>query len=106
MPTLIERVAYPRRSLGKNQPALVRVQAGLAVDDVVRLEQRWPLPSARWIGDHIAFAPGMAAMVCGLGTDRARVLDAFVTALERDQGAGEVSLSAIAHAGIATKPAR
>jgi len=79
-------------------------QAGLVVDEIVRLEQRWPLPSARWIAEHIAFAPGMAAMVHGLGADRTLVLDAFVAALERDQGRGEVALSAIAHAGIATKP--
>ena len=80
-------------------------QAGLTVHEIVRLEQRWPLPSARWIAEHIAFAPGMAAMVQGLGADRTRVLDAFVVALERDQGRGEVSLSAIAHSGLATKPA-
>jgi SAM-dependent methyltransferase len=79
-------------------------QAGLVVDDIVRLEQRWPLPSARWIADHIAFAPGMTAMLNGLGADRPRVLDAFMATLERDQGGGEVSLRAIAHAGIATKP--
>src|SRR5215207_4079905 len=79
-------------------------QAGLTVHEIVRLEQRWPLPSARWIADHIAFAPGMAAMVQGLGADRARVLDAFVVGLEHDHGRGEVSLAAIAHAGLATKP--
>ncbi|MFL6930628.1 MAG: class I SAM-dependent methyltransferase [Xanthobacteraceae bacterium] len=64
-------------------------QAGLTVHEIVRLEQRWPLPSARWIAEHIAFAPGMAAMVQGLGADRTRVLDAFVVALVRDQGRGE-----------------
>jgi ubiquinone/menaquinone biosynthesis C-methylase UbiE len=79
-------------------------QAGLVVDDIVRSEQRWPLPSARWLADHVAFAPGMAAIVRGLGADRTPVLDAFVAALERDQGEGEVSLCAIAHAGIATRP--
>ena len=79
-------------------------QAGLTVHEIVRLEQRWPLPSARWIAEHIAFAPGMAAMVQGLGADRARVLDAFVVGLEHDHGRGEVSLAAIAHAGLATKP--
>jgi cyclopropane fatty-acyl-phospholipid synthase-like methyltransferase len=78
---------------------------GLIVDDIVLLEQRWRLPSARWIAGQIAFAPGMTAMMDGLGADRARVLDAFVTALERDQGQGEVALSAVAHAAIAAKPA-
>src|SRR5262245_2809718 len=78
--------------------------AGLMVSAIVYVEQRWHLPSARWISDRIAFAPGMAAMVGALGSDRGRVLDEFVAALERDQGRGEVELSAVAHIGIAQKP--
>ena len=77
--------------------------AQLAVEDIVRLEQSWRLPSARWIAEHIAFAPGMAAMVGGLGADRGPVLDAFIAALEREQGRGEVALSAVAHVGFAVK---
>ena len=77
--------------------------AQLAVEDIVRLEQSWRLPSARWIAEHIAFAPGMAAMVGGLGVDRGPVLDAFIAALEREQGRGEVALSAVAHVGFAVK---
>jgi SAM-dependent methyltransferase len=76
---------------------------GLVVDGIVRLEERWRLPSARWIADRMAFAPGMGVMMGGLATDRAAVLDAFVAALERDQGRGEVALSAVAHVGVATK---
>jgi hypothetical protein len=78
--------------------------AGLMVSAIVYVEQRWRVPSARWISDRIAFAPGMAAMVGALGSDRGRVLDEFVAALERDQGSGEVELSAVAHIGIAQKP--
>ncbi len=78
--------------------------AGLLVQDIVPLEERWRVPSARWLADHIAFAPGMAAMAEALGADRAPMLDAFVSALERDQGAGEVVLSAVAHVGLALKP--
>jgi hypothetical protein len=70
----------------------------------VRVKERWRLPSARWIAERIAFAPGMAAMVDALGSDRARVLDTFVAALERDQGDGAVTLSAIAHIGMVQKP--
>jgi SAM-dependent methyltransferase len=76
---------------------------GLAVERIVRIEEGWKLPSARWLADHIAFAPGMAAMVDALAADRAAVLDAFIGGLERDQGRGEVVLSAIAHVGLATK---
>ncbi len=80
------------------------IEAGLTVDTVSRLEERWRLPSAQWIASRIAFAPGMAAMVHVLGADRAAVLDAFATALERDQGQVEVVLSAVAHVGIAREP--
>jgi len=99
--------ALPAQLRFREEPALraLIAAAGLAVDEIIRLEERWRLPSARWIAEHVAFAPGMAAMMDGLGADRARVLDAFVAALERDQGQGEVVLSAVAHAGIATKPA-
>ena len=79
-------------------------KVGLVVQDIVPLEERWRVPSARWLADHIAFAPGMAAMAEALGADRAPVLEAFVSALEGDQGAGEVVLSAVAHVGIAVKP--
>ncbi|HLL28050.1 MAG TPA: class I SAM-dependent methyltransferase [Xanthobacteraceae bacterium] len=79
--------------------------AGLLVRKIVRLEERWRLPSARWLAEHIAFAPGMSAMMAGLAADRGPILEAFVSTLERDQGTGEVVLSAVAHAGIAAKPA-
>jgi SAM-dependent methyltransferase len=79
--------------------------AGLIVSAIVRVEERWRMPSARWIADRIAFAPGMAAMVGALGADRAAVLAAFVAALEQDQGRGEVGLTAVAHIGLGRKPA-
>jgi SAM-dependent methyltransferase len=79
-------------------------QARLAVEAVTRIVEQWKLPSARWIAERVAFAPGMAATVGGLGADRGAVLDAFVTALEADQGRGEVALSAVAHIGIGLKP--
>ncbi|MBI4275771.1 MAG: methyltransferase domain-containing protein [Rhizobiales bacterium] len=80
------------------------VQAGLTIDDIVVLQEKWRLPSAQWIADRIAFAPGMTAWVGALGADRAAILDAFVTAIERDYGCGEIALSAVAHTAIAQKP--
>jgi SAM-dependent methyltransferase len=80
-------------------------QGGLRVEEVVRLQEHWRLPSARWIAEHIAFAPGMAAMVGSLGDKRAAVLDRFAARLEQDQGRGEVALSAVAYLGIAAKAA-
>ncbi len=78
--------------------------ADLRVETIMPLDERWTLPSARWLADRIAFAPGMAALAGALGTDRQAVLDAFISALERDQGPGPVTLSAVAYVGIATKP--
>jgi SAM-dependent methyltransferase len=98
--------SLPAQLRFREEPALRRLfaEAGLIVEAVVRVEERWRLPSAHWIADRIAFAPGMAAMVGALGADREPVLDAFVAALEREQGKGEVGLSAIAHIGVAQKP--
>jgi SAM-dependent methyltransferase len=97
--------SLPAQLRFRDEPALRRLlgDAGLTVEAIVRVEERWHLPSARWIADHIAFAPGMAAMVGALGADRAPVLDAFVAGLERDQGRGEVELSAVAHIGVASR---
>jgi SAM-dependent methyltransferase len=90
----------------RDEPALRRLlaDAGLIVQAIARIQERWRVPSARWIADRISFAPGMAATVGALGADRMPVLDAFVAAFDRDQGDGEVTLSAIAHIGIAQKP--
>lgn len=77
---------------------------GLRVESIVRVQEQWRLPSARWIADRIAFAPGLSALVAGLGPDCSAVMAAFIDALEREQGRDEVSLSAVAQIGIATKP--
>lgn len=64
-------------------------------------------PSARWLEQHIAFAPGMAAMLTGLGGDAAAVLEQFVARLEQAQGTGPVALKGSAFVGLSkvTKPA-
>lgn len=78
-------------------------EGGLAVQSVTKAQERWRLPSARWIAEHIAFAPGLSALAAGLGSDRRAVMETFVEALERDQGKDEVSLTAVAQIGIANK---
>ncbi len=80
------------------------LQSGLAVERIEVVPERWRLPSARWLVENIAFAPGIAAMVGSLDADRATVLDAFTAALERDHGRGEIALSAVAFLGIGQKP--
>jgi SAM-dependent methyltransferase len=98
--------SVPAQLRFRDKPAFRRLLAntGLVVGAIERVEKRWLLPSARWIAERIAFAPGMSATVGALGADRTAVLDAFVAALERDQGKGEVRLSAVAHIGVAQKP--
>src|SRR5262245_48078838 len=99
--------SLPAQLRFRDEAALQRrlADAGVTVAAVTRMEERWRLPAARWIAVHIAFAPGMAAMVGALGADRIRVLDAFVAALEREEGRGEIALSAIDHIGIGRKAA-
>jgi len=99
--------SLPAQLRFRDEPALRKLlaDAGLAVEAILRAEEYWRVSSARWLAEHIAFAPGMAAMVGALGADGAPVLDAFVAALERDQGRGEVALSAVAHIGVAQKRA-
>lgn len=98
--------SLPAQLRFRDEPTFRRllVDAGLVVSAIERVEQRWSLPSARWIAERVGFAPGMSAMVGALGADRTAVLDAFVTGLERDQGKGEILLSAVAHIGVAQKP--
>jgi ubiquinone/menaquinone biosynthesis C-methylase UbiE len=61
-------------------------------------------PSARWLADRIAFAPGMAALVGGLGERRAAALDVFVKNLETQWGEGEVVLAGVGFIGTAIVP--
>jgi SAM-dependent methyltransferase len=77
--------------------------SGLVVEEIVAFEESWTLPSARWIADNIAFAPGMAAMTDALGADRETIMHALVETLERDKGVGPVVLTAVAHLGVARK---
>ena len=98
--------SLPAQLRFREEPALRKLltDAGLIVTAIVRVEESWRLPSARWIADRIAFAPGMAAMIGALGDDRVPVLDVFVAELEREQGRHEIGLSAVAHIGVGQKP--
>ena len=71
---------------------------------IERVEASLTAPSARTLASSLAFAPGMAAMLNGLGAARAAIIDRFTTTLEADQGTGPVALPAVAHIAIATRP--
>ena len=90
------------------EPAALRAlmeRAGFASIEVVTLTADLHAPSAPALADTLAFAPGMAAMLDGLGPARAAVLARFQERLAADQGPGAVRLGAVAHAAIAAKPA-
>lgn len=56
-------------------------------------------PSARWLADNLAFAPGMAATLRGVGPDAPAVLENFVQRLEARQGTGTIALNGTAFIG-------
>jgi ubiquinone/menaquinone biosynthesis C-methylase UbiE len=76
--------------------------AGFADVKVETARSELTAPSARWLADRIAFAPGMSAVVSGLGERRAAVVEEFVRALEMRWGHGEVALGGVAFIGTAT----
>jgi ubiquinone/menaquinone biosynthesis C-methylase UbiE len=62
-------------------------------------------PSARWLSERVAFAPGMAAMLASFGPHKAAILAAFRARLERRFGDGEAEMGARAFIGVAEVPA-
>lgn len=63
-------------------------------------------PSARWLGERLRFAPGMAAQLDGLGDQAAKAIDLFVSSVERVQGRGPVAFGGVAFVGTAVTPSR
>ncbi len=58
-------------------------------------------PSARWLSERVGFAPGMAAMLAGLGHRGPAVMHRFVENLETRLGRGRISLSGVTFIGSA-----
>jgi SAM-dependent methyltransferase len=75
-------------------------QAGLTVERITAAEDSLCAPSARWLAERLAFAPGLAAWLAAQDENRAAVLDRFAADLERDQGLGPVVLTAVALLGV------
>lgn len=74
---------------------------GFAIRRMERLEARLRAASARALAAALDFAPGMAALLGGLGADRTAVEAAFAARLAADQGAGPVALGAVAQLCLA-----
>ena len=79
--------------------------AGYEVLELRRMTGALRAPSAEWLGDHLGFAPGLAAMLDSFGGRRGAVVESFLRRLTADQGPGPVSLSAVAHMAVASTPA-
>jgi ubiquinone/menaquinone biosynthesis C-methylase UbiE len=71
---------------------------------IAKVTARLEAPSARWLSERIAFAPGMAAMVAGLGERAPAVRGRFVKNLEARLGTGPIGLSGVAFVGTARVP--
>ena len=78
--------------------------AGLDEPRIETVIGRLRAPSARWLADRIAFAPGMATMIAGLDDRAPAVLERFVENLEVRQGNGPVVLSGVVFVGTARVP--
>ena len=78
-------------------------QAGFTVERITAVEDSLCAPSARWLTERLAFAPGLGAWLAAQGEDRAAVLERFAADLERDQGLGPVALTAVAFVGVARR---
>ena len=76
---------------------------GFAGMEIMPLAADLHAPSAAALAGMLGFAPGMAAMLDSLESDRDAVLDAFTRQLQADQGDGPVRLGAIAHAALAVR---
>ena len=61
-------------------------------------------PSAKWLAERLAFAPGMAAQLDSLGADADDILKCFIANLETRHGDGAVALTGRAFVGTAIVP--
>jgi ubiquinone/menaquinone biosynthesis C-methylase UbiE len=75
--------------------------AGLSEPMIAPVTARLEAPSARWLSERIDFAPGMAAMMAGLGERAPAVRQRFADNLEARLGNGPIGLSGVASIGSA-----
>jgi SAM-dependent methyltransferase len=78
------------------------VDAGFAAVEISVYRATLCAPSARWLVERLAFAPGMSAQVASLGADYPAVAQQIVANLEARHGAGEVQLGGTAFVAVAT----
>ncbi|MBV1702283.1 MAG: methyltransferase domain-containing protein [Hyphomicrobiales bacterium] len=76
--------------------------AQFKVESIEVVEACLEAKDADWLGQRLAFAPGLAATISGLEQDKSAVIEAFVADLRQDYGTGPIALRAVAHVGLAT----
>ncbi|MBX9591960.1 MAG: methyltransferase domain-containing protein [Hyphomonadaceae bacterium] len=75
--------------------------AGLGDPAIATATAHLEVPSARWLAQRIGFAPGMAAMMAGLGAREPAVIERLIDNLETRLGRGPISLAGVAFIGTA-----
>ncbi|MDX2205282.1 MAG: methyltransferase domain-containing protein [Hyphomicrobiaceae bacterium] len=75
---------------------------GLQTVELTTVRAALRAPSAQWLVERLAFAPGMASLLAGFGSRRDAVLEHFGSALRARFNDGEVALGAVASVAIAT----
>jgi ubiquinone/menaquinone biosynthesis C-methylase UbiE len=75
--------------------------AGLSEPVITIITANLEAPSARWLSERIEFAPGMAAMMVGLGQRKSAVVERFIENLQMRLGKGPIRLAGAALIGTA-----
>lgn len=78
--------------------------AGFSTVDIETQHAKLRAPSARWLGERLRFAPGMAAQLDALGGQAPEAIDLFVKTVEAKQGTGLVAFGGVAFVGTAIVP--
>jgi hypothetical protein len=78
--------------------------AGFSTVDIETQHATLRAPSARWLGERLRFAPGMAAQLDALGGRASEAIDLFVKTVEAKQGTGLVAFGGVAFVGTAIVP--
>lgn len=86
----------------KGQFEALFAAAALPAPEIVEVVGELVAPSAAWLAERLAFAPGMAALLDGFGAARAEVITAFRKRLEATRGSAAISLLARAYIGSVT----
>jgi len=92
------------RFTGRDRFKAIFEAAGLCGIEISTATASLMAPSAQWLAERVAFAPGMAAMLDNFGRRKSEVLAEFRKRLEKRFGLAQIELQAKAFIGVAQKP--